>query len=481
MHIYGVASVVGQRLGRRFRRDDLWNRPLRALGRAFIKALAFVWILFALGSACAPAQTAPAPNEADLHAQADVLFKRLLVKPNDLDAAFLYSQIETKLGDYEAAIGALERMLFYNTDLPRVKLELGVLYYRLRSYEMARTYFAAAIAGKETPQDVRDEVATFLVAIDRAVADHQFALFAQFGFRHQSNGNAGPNSQVVEALGQNATLSSQFQRKADWNAFGVTTLHHFYDFGDQNEDGWESDLTAYYARQFKLTNLNLGLLEASTGPRLGLGSDVLKSIHPYGLANVVTLGDAEYFGTIGGGASVRIELPFAIEVNPGVEYRDRQFRNSSPYPTAVLQTGNQWIAYELSSAPIAMIPGLSLQTRVAFTGDTAQYSPYSYRDLSVDAALPYSFAAPVFAHSGANWTVAPFVGYSYTPYQQADPIVDPSVTRLDRQWRVGATLDARFYQNIGFSIQVQYLRTDSTVINYRTSDFIVSGGPTIRF
>ncbi|HLW91454.1 MAG TPA: hypothetical protein VKS78_09160 [Roseiarcus sp.] len=410
-----------------------------------------------------------------------MLFKRMFVKPDDLDAAFRYSQIETKLGDYEAAIGALERMLFYNPNLPRVKLELGVLYYRLRSYEMARSYFTQAVAAENTPQDVRDEVATFLTAIDRAVADNQFAFFAQTGLRYQSNGNAGPSSPMVQALGQNAILSSQFQHRPDWNVFGISTLHHFYDFNDQNGDGWESDVTAYYARQFKLTSLNLGLFEVSTGPRLGLGSETFTSIHPYAIGNIVTLGDNPYFGTLGGGASLRVELPAAIELDPGVEYRDRQFRNSKDYPIATLQTGNQWIGYTLGAGPLAMAPGLSWQARVAVTGSTADYTPYSYTDVSADFSLPYAFAAPRFAQAGANWTFAPFIGYSHTAYREPDPIVNPAITRLDQQWRTGATLDMSFYRNVGVALQVQYLRTNSTVPNYRTNDFIVSGGPTIRF
>src|SRR5579862_8657983 len=269
----------------------------RASPRSLAKILVLVCLSLPATSSVVAQEVAG--SDAELRAAADLLFKRMLVKPDDLDTAFRYSQIETKLGDYEAAIGALERMLFYNSNLPRVKLELGVLYFRLRSYEMARSYFTQAIAGENTPQDVRDEVATFLVAIDRAVADNQFAFFAQTGLRYQSNGNAGPSSPMVQALGQNATLSSQFQRKPDWNAFGISTLHHFYDFNDQNGDGWESDATAYYARQFTLTSLNLGLFEVSTGPRLGLGSNAIASIHPYVLGNIVSLGDSTYFGTLG--------------------------------------------------------------------------------------------------------------------------------------------------------------------------------------
>jgi hypothetical protein len=55
------------------------------------------------------------------------------------------------------------------------------------------------------------------------------------------------------------------------------------------------------------------------------------------------------------------------------------------------------------------------------------------------------------------------------------------VTRLDRQWRVGTILDMSFFERFGFSLQAQYLHTQSSLANFRTRDFIVSGGPTVRF
>jgi tetratricopeptide (TPR) repeat protein len=433
------------------------------------------------GASLALAQSAPPPTDADLRAEADRLFKRLLVKPNDLDAAFRFSEIETRLGDYEAAIGALERMLFYNPDLPRVKLELGLLYFKLHSYAMARSYFNAAIASPDTPEDVRDQVARFLSAIDRGLSDNQFSVFAQIGLRHQSNANAGPDSQVVMALGQDAVLSSQFKRTPDWNVFGVTTVHHYYDFNDQRGDGWESDLIAYYARQFKVTRLNLGLIEVDTGPRLALGTGSGASIHPYVLANYVTLGDSPYLGTLGAGVSTRFQLPWDITLDAGAEYRNRDYRNSKDYETATLQNGHQIIGYLIGSGPMPMLTGLSWQSRISATKDTASYQPYAYNDFTFEFALPYSFAAPAFAKTERAWTVAPFFGYSFTPYAQPDPLVEPSVTRLDRTWRVGATLDMVYFENFGFALQVQYFRTMSTVSNYRTRDFIVSGGPTVRF
>ena len=77
--------------------------------------------------------------------------------------------------------------------------------------------------------------------------------------------------------------------------------------------------------------------------------------------------------------------------------------------------------------------------------------------------------------------MAPLIGYSHTAYREPDPIVNSSITRVDQQWRVGATLEMTYLQNVGFNLQVEYLDTRSTVSNYRTNDFIVSGGPTFRF
>jgi len=124
--------------------------------------------------AATPRQVAPPPaasvTDADKRVVADLLFKRLLLKPDDLDAGFRYAELETELGDYEAAVGALERILYYNPNLPRVNLQLGTLYFHLRSYEMARNCFDAVLNAPDVPLDIRTEVQTYVAAIDKAVA-----------------------------------------------------------------------------------------------------------------------------------------------------------------------------------------------------------------------------------------------------------------------------------------------------------------------
>ena len=429
-----------------------------------------------------PAPAAAAPmNDADKRIAADLLFKRLLLKPDDLDAGFRYAELETELGDYEAAIGALERILYYNPNLPRVKLQLGVLYFHLRSYEMARNYFDAVINAPDVPSDIRTEVQTYVAAVDKAVAINQFSVYGQFGLAYQTNANAGPNSPNVLALGQNALLSPQFQKTPDWNAFGLVTVHDFYDFNDQRGDGWDSDLIAYYSQQFKVTRLDLGLAELRTGPRIGIGDYGGITVHPYAIGNELTLGGVNYLNTLGAGVSVNWPVNETLTITPGVEFRERYFYNSENYPTAGGQSGGQWIGYVFGSGLISAPWGLSWQGRVSYTDLDATYGPYAFHDFSIDAGLPYSFAAPSFAHTGSLWTFTPAAGFSYTPYAIPDPIVTPFVTRTDRQWRVSGTLDTSFYHNIGFTLQVQYLRTYSTVSNYNLQDFIVAAGPTFHF
>ena len=350
---------------------------VRGLGR-FGALLAAICVAAALPSSSAalaqtaassnasPAQAAPM-TDADKRIAADLLFKRLLVKPDDLDAGFRYAELETELGDYEAAIGALERMLYYNPNLPRVKLQLGVLYFHLRSYEMARNYFESVLAAPNVPSDIQTEVQTYVAAVDKAVAINQFSVYGQFGLAYQTNANAGPNSPNVLALGQNALLSPQFQKTPDWNAFGLVTAHDFYDFNDQRGDGWESDVIAYYSQQFKVTRLDLGLVELRTGPRIGIGDYGGPSIHPYVLGNVLTLGGANYLNTGGAGLSLNWPVNETVTITPGVEFRNRWFYNSANYPTAAGQSGGQWIGYVFGSGLVSAAWGLSWQGRVSYT------------------------------------------------------------------------------------------------------------------
>ena len=415
-----------------------------------------------------------------LKAEAELLFKQMLVRPDNLDAAFKFSEIETQLGDYEAAIGALERMLFYNNQLPRVKLELGLLYFKLGSYETARSYFASVRDLPDAPFDVRQRVDTFIAEIDRRANVHQFSVFLQTGLRSQTNANAGPANALVRAAGADAILSNQFLRRRDSNWFALGTARHVYDFENQRGDVWETNLTSYYARQFSITRLNLGLVEIDTGPRFALGATTGLSVRPYALGSDITLGDRQYLGSAGGGGQLGFRTLAGAYFETGVEYRNRQFSNSTNYPNASLQRGDQVIGSFSTNGPIPFVSGLRWQGRVAATRASANDKAYSYDQVSADLSFPFEFDG-FFGQAGRKWTLAPFAGLTFTRYDRPNPVIDPNLNRRDRETRFGATLDMQFYEGFGFASQVAWSKVSSTIPNFRTQNFIVSGGPTFRF
>jgi Flp pilus assembly protein TadD len=110
-----------------------------------------------------PSDAAAAPS-TDLKASYDAAFQGTLQNPSDPTTLAHFAEVAVQYGDIEGAISALERLLLVNGDEPEVKLELGVLYYRLGSTEAARTYLEAARNSNEASDETKERAAEFLKA-----------------------------------------------------------------------------------------------------------------------------------------------------------------------------------------------------------------------------------------------------------------------------------------------------------------------------
>ena len=432
-----------------------------------------------LCSAAAMAQQPQLASDPALKREHDILFANVLKDPANVDVSFRYAEVATKMGDYEAAIGALERIIFYNPNLPRVRLELGLLYFRLGSYEMSRSYFESAIAGADTPAEVRNRVAGFLVEIERRTQTTQLSFYGQIGLRHQTNANAGPNTPNVKALGYDAVLSRLYTKRPDWNAFALGSFRYIYDFENQRGDVLEAQLTTYYSRQFKVTRLNTGLVEGNFGPRLALAPDLMPglSIKPYLIGGGVTLGDSPYLLNTGAGVTLAIPLIYAL-IEPGYEIRRRSFRNSSDVPNATEQRGRLHTGFVNVSG--MFLPELKWNMRAAFNRADTLRDYNAYRSVAFDFGLGYEFD-PTYVPTARKWTLSPFFGFSRTRYDDPNPVVDPTLRRRDREWRVGTSLDMPIWANAGLGLMVQYANNRSNIPNFSTRNLSVTFGPTVRF
>jgi tetratricopeptide (TPR) repeat protein len=142
------------------------------------------------------AQPVSGAETSRLEAQKEALFQQMLRNPGDLDTTFAYADVSARLGDYEAAVSALERMLLFNPKLPRVQLELGALYFRMGSYDLARDYFAKAAAANPPPE-VRARIDEYMAQIEKATSRHHLSGYVFLGGQYQSDANVAPGSPFV--------------------------------------------------------------------------------------------------------------------------------------------------------------------------------------------------------------------------------------------------------------------------------------------
>jgi tetratricopeptide (TPR) repeat protein len=102
------------------------------------------------------------------------LFQGILAQPSNFNNALQYAALAPSR-DIESAISTYEQLLFYNPNLASVRFELGVLYYRLGSYEMARGYFDSALKMHDITPALRQRAEDLIAAIDKKLQPDQFS------------------------------------------------------------------------------------------------------------------------------------------------------------------------------------------------------------------------------------------------------------------------------------------------------------------
>lgn len=93
-------------------------------------------------------------------------FDKMMDDPSDIKITMQYANLAIEMKDYEAAIPALERILLFNPSLTDIKNKLGLMYYKLSSMDMARSYFEKARDSKNASPDVKQFSLKYLKKID---------------------------------------------------------------------------------------------------------------------------------------------------------------------------------------------------------------------------------------------------------------------------------------------------------------------------
>ncbi len=428
----------------------------------------------------AQAQTTSEIDPQRLEKQFEEAFQIMLKDPADLDITFKYAELAIKTGDYEAAISALERMLLFNPDLPRVRLELGVLYFRLGSYAIARTYLTRAVQGDNVPDDVRARVATFLAEIDKRLSNHRISGSLYGGYRYQTNANAGPEREAISLLGAQATLDGRFTKKTDHNVFLSGSLNYVYDPQLESGETFEADLQVYVSRQNDQKQLDLSYTELKLGPRGKFLAEFAEaaSLRPYVIGGQVTLDESPYFYFYGGGMAIDNRFTQVVNARLSLESKIKEFKANSDRPTARTQDSIE------SEAALALrfnvSDGLIFNTGGSLTIEDAEASIHSNRVAELSAGVTKSYMAP-FELTNLPWTSSLSASLGFTRYNAADPAVDPARPRHDQEWNLSLLTTVPLSQDLAIIGTLQRTNVDSTFNNFSYNNTAATIGASLRF
>ncbi len=459
--------------------------------RSWVQPLVIALLLAALlglGSATARADE---EKDAALKERHNALFQELLQSPVDLDLLFEYAAVSVEMGDYEAAISSYERMLLLNPDLPRVKLELGALYYRLESFEAAQGYLEDAADDPDVPPQVQDRIDTYLALIDDATAKSLWFGSMTVAGRYQTNANAGPENIIVRAAGQPAEVSDEFQPEDDFSFVVLGTARNLYrldmgagaqDLPFDNQVLWQTDIEAYYSAEVEFQNLNVGLIALETGPQFELKQSDPDAaawyFRPYVLADFASLGQKPFYWTVGGGFAVTTTVDEWIGLQGWYEIRYRDFNNTDDNPDLDELTGLE----NLVGLDSNILLTNRLRGRLGAYGDfdSARVDYQSNREIGIYGGLDLLYDSP-FGWTEDLWEASFTATGVLTNYRAADPSVDPDVIRQDREYRLNFVNSVPIYENVSLINQVEWLDNRSNLPNFRFDNLTVLMGATVDF
>jgi Tetratricopeptide repeat len=462
------------------------------IGKVLALVILVTGLAFLLPSVPASGQELSGPERAALQHQKDALFQQMLRNPANLDVTFAYANVAAKLGDYEGAVSALDRMLLFNPKLARVQLELGALYFKMGAYDLALDYFQRA-ATYNPPPEVKARIAEYLGLIKKAQSHSQYSGSIFTGIQYQSDATLGPAAAAIIAPTSFGPflipLSKQFRKNPDVDIFGIGSLLYNYDLGLQSRDSIEATALSVVNHYFHFDRLDLDLGEVTLGPRLNFPHGIIgsrpASAKPYVIVNEVGLGENQYFYTVGVGGEYHQPILRDLDFKGIFEFRHREFSNAPDRPTSTGLDGDDKLVSLQFSKSITANSVVNLQ--LDYLNEATRFANYANNTYSVSASYSARYNAP-FKLTDFPWQSTLFLARSWAIYDAPDPCCfvggsgpGGSATRDDRHWRFGLTQAVVFSPRTALVLQLQRDIVSSNLPLYGYSSDTVVVGPQFRF
>lgn len=425
------------------------------------------------------AQAQVSPNEeAALRVEQSEQFAAMFEAPDDVALMFQYAVTSIRLQDFEAAITTLERILIYNPNLPRVKVELGASYFRIGSYPVAKFYFEEVINDDTAEPALKERVQLFLDEINKRTRTSYFTGRVGIDTVFTSNANFGPEGRNILFLGAPRVLLGPNVTSQTDAGFGlVGRVSHIYDLASANGDVWRSDLAFSAVRYAETSSGATDVVLFRSGPRLSLDDDRYgPKIRPYVELSHVRFAKDPLQTTIGAGFELTNTLNQSMSLfsDLRIAWRDSHIK------TAAVDLNGDTIDQDglnvRAKAGVNYFYDQNITLRgfllAEFTGaETDQEQSY---ELGVGGVGTYRYDSGLEVAS-RDWLVSAGFRGVYRRFDEEN-IVQPARKREDLDLRLHIGHTAYLQDDLSLTARAEYFVRESNVKNFDLDSFTAKIG-----
>lgn len=451
-----------------------WGTPLVIAKRALLGAV--------VGLALAAPASLPAQAEdwwpfgSVTQDDYDRALTELRANPADPGLLAAFANVASRIGNYEAAIGALESILMQNPGLNRVRVELGVMYFRVGAYDVSRFHLERALASGSLPPAATDRAQSFLSANEGRMDGTTLSGAISAGLRYDTNPTLVSDKDVIltnDPFFGTVNVENNEEVDEDFAGFLQGSILWREDLGNQWGETWDTTGLTYWRWQFEAGDVDIGYTKVTTGPRLSVLPGTLDhaSIRPYVLGTFTLVDDGYATASGGGGlqASKRFGTWLTLSADGNARWRDSETDSQD----GMIYSGLGRISMALNEDILFTIGG-------AYERTEAEEDYRSSDRLTAFANINLRYDAP-FALTSYPWELALQAEVSQVLYDAPDPSVSTAEKRDDSNWRFNVRNTIGLSSSWFVFAEGGLYRTRSSINNYEVENEYLAVGATWRF
>lgn len=386
------------------------------------------------------------------------LFQSNLQDPN---INFYLGRSAYMLKDFGSAISAYERVLDFDANSTRSKLEIARCYFELQEYEKAQTLFLK-ISREDIPTNVKENIQSYLSAIDSKLKKNSLNASVVFGLNYDTNIANRANNDVYSGM-KNVflnTLSDVNNTTADKAGLShqeALSLNHRYNFS--KDIAFKNDVVVFSKTVTPAHEYDIALAQYSPALSVLHNSKVL--VDYAFIFNKIWLNSKPYMTMYGIYPKFNYLYSNATMLGFNLRYQRKSIDLATTDIGALEFTLNHRYNDELM---LAFYSEFYKEKRLS-----GNFIDYDMFNVALSTSYRYT---PMF-------TITPKVQWYNRSYQHEDRWFP--ATQQDNEYQISLSGIYSYTQNLLFNLEYSYIRNDSNLPNFEFNKQMITSNVIVLF